>query len=334
MESQQELRIFEGEEHQAGLPNETIFTGPAEKHTKARPSVDIGLAQNYKERQDLPTVDEEPAEDGPEVETEYVKIMLDESLRADQARQRQTARSSLSLSGPESDGGGGKLPRDRVTGRTLSEHGRSCLRCTDKGLRCTFNFVGKDDEAQCAACRRSGTQYCVRFRLPRGDKENRRRRTTTTALFRGQPWKNPNLVAGTADGGGVPELGSEELERLLREFYDGPSGYVLGDYVVERDVRNFALPPFNGADLPPWYRPDDYETMDWRDVLPVWKNRSLRPRRVEGEVDEARESRKRRLVAARNRALWPAVGLDYEEKEEGGWGDGGDDADDAHADAE
>ncbi|KAI1202623.1 hypothetical protein F5X97DRAFT_344784 [Nemania serpens] len=305
MESQQELCTSNGEGNQAGLPSEQIFTRPAKNHKKARPSVDTDLAQEYRERQDLPTVGREHAEAGPQEEAEYVKIMLDESVRAD--RDRQTAQPSVSgLSDEVSDDG--KPPRDRVTGRTLSQFGRSCLRCTEKGLRCTYNFFGKEDETQCAACRRSKTPYCIRFKLPRGN-EGR------SFFFRGTPWKNPNFIAGTAaSGGAAPEIPKQELEDILREFYIGPSGYVLGDYLADGDVRNFALPPFNGADRPLGDRPVNYEMVNWKHVLPVWKNRSLRPWWMEGEMDEEHENKQKRLAAARDRYLWP-MRMDEEEQE-------------------
>ncbi|KAI1168116.1 hypothetical protein F5B18DRAFT_600373 [Nemania serpens] len=302
MESQQELCSSSDEGNQTGSPNENIFSGPAENHMKPRPSVDIGLAQGYREKQNLPTVGQEPSEDVPQAETGYVKIMLDESLRS--YRDRLTVTSSL-LSGPETDDG--KPSRCKVTGRVLSEHARSCLRCTEKGLRCTFNFIGKEDETQCAACRRNKTQYCIRFQLPR---ENRKRKP-----FQGLPWKNPNFTAGTPAGSGAPEIPSEELEAILHEFYIGPSGQVMGDYLMESDAQNFALPPFNGADLPPEQRPDDYETMNWRDVLPDWRNRSLRPRPIEGEEAEEHENRKKRLALARERSIRP-VRIDEEDEEE------------------
>ncbi|KAI1429256.1 hypothetical protein F5Y12DRAFT_797525 [Xylaria sp. FL1777] len=274
------------------------YSKPLEKHRRARPSVDIQLAQNYKERQDLPPVkhgiDPElqggPEEKDPSGDLEYVKIVLDERLKID----LQTTQSRPDERGAEVEDGG--PPRDYVTGRMLSEHGRSCLRCTQKELRCTLNFVGKENEAQCAACRRSKAPHCVRFH-PLG--ENSR-----GVPFYGPPWKNPNFVAGGPADRAATRLPSEQLEDILREFYEGRPSYVLGEYRAGSDVRSYVLPPFNGVDLPPADRPENYEEMDWRDVLPDWKNRSLRHAAGDSAAAE-REKQKKRLAIAREMSLLP-----------------------------
>ncbi|KAI0419923.1 hypothetical protein F5X98DRAFT_372151 [Xylaria grammica] len=262
------------------------------KHTKAPPPVDVELAQSYRDQQDLPPIKQDIID--PELhvgealgsDVEYVEILLDKGLKAP---------SWLYEHGIEAEGSG--PPRDYITGRIISDHGRTCLRCTEKGLRCTLNFVGKEAEPQCAACRRSKEQYCVRFQSLGGN--NR------VIPFNGPPWKNPNFVAGSAEDSTAVRLPREQLENILHEFYDGNSGYVLGNYVAKRDVRNYALPPFNGVDLSPVDRPENYRNLDWKDILPDWKNQSLRPRQKEGEMENEREKEKKRLAMARDRSLLP-----------------------------
>ncbi|KAI1117926.1 hypothetical protein F5Y14DRAFT_290549 [Nemania sp. NC0429] len=318
MESRQELRASDGEGNRAGAPDENNFTRHAaaaaaaaeNKHAKARPTfVDVGRAQDYRASQDLPSVNCAPIEsesDSQSSETGYIPVMLDDD---DIAADRGGWRSARATLRAKKRGDEFRF-RDRVTGRMLARYGRSCLRCTEQGLRCTLNFAGAEREAQCAACRRSGARYCVRF-------DSRR----AAIPFRGPEWENPNFVAGTS-GRGVPELEREELRRILREFHDGPPRYVLGVHVTTGDAHRFALPPFNGAEKPPGERPEGYESMDWRDVLPVWRNRSLRPRRPDWENHRERESREGR-VAFRRRER----GDEGEGEGEGGmmmdWGLGG-----------
>ncbi|KAI3343466.1 hypothetical protein F4824DRAFT_507272 [Ustulina deusta] len=294
-----ELRDLNGERD--STPADENYSENLEKHRKARPSVDIKLAQNYRERQDLPPVGQgaDPEhrrgpEDIPSPDLEYAEIVLDERLKIDLQTTTRSRRAE-----EETKAEDGWQPRDYVTGRMLSEHGRSCLRCTEKELRCTLNFVGKETEPQCAACRRSKAAYCVRFH-PLG--ENSR-----GIPFHGPLWKNPNFVAGGPADGTAVRLPGEQLEDILREFYDERPGYVMGNYVAAGDVRNYALPPFNGADLSPADRPGDYETMDWKDVLPDWKNRSLsRPHQTEEKNGwDEREKRKKRLAIARELSLLP-----------------------------
>ncbi|KAI0439306.1 hypothetical protein F4803DRAFT_568666 [Xylaria telfairii] len=273
------------------IPTDKNVSKLAAENIKPRPSVDVNLAQKYKEKQDLPPIaqgDSRPkggSGNAPSPNVEHIQTLLHESLKIEnQSSQDQE---------PED-----VPPRDHVTGRMLSEFGRSCLRCTEKDLRCTFHFVGKESERQCVACRRSLVPYCVRFQPP---KEGKR-----LIPFNGPPWRNPNFVAGTAGNGKTADLSRRELGNLLREFYHGESTYVLGNYVTENDVCNYVLPPFNGVDLPLSDRPDGYETMDWKDVLPDWRNRSLRPQQGEGDEEDECEKEKKRLAVARQRSLLPA----------------------------
>ncbi|KAI0542312.1 hypothetical protein GGR58DRAFT_453486 [Xylaria digitata] len=273
-------------------PTDENVSKTSKKHKKWRPSIDVQLAQNYKHQQDLPPVKngadpELPVDEVPSPVSEYVEILLDESLREEVEETRP--------------------PRDYVTGRMISNHGRSCLRCVEKGLRCTLNFVGKEAEPQCAACQRSKAPYCVRFQSLGGNGRG--------IPFNGPPWKNPNFVAGTPENSTAAHLPREQLEDILHEFYDGKQGYVLGNYVADRDVQNFALPSFNGVDLSLADRPENYETMDWRDVLPDWKNRSLRPRRADGMLEDEREKWKRKLAVARERSLLPSNPMEPEAEE-------------------
>ncbi|TGJ81089.1 hypothetical protein E0Z10_g7680 [Xylaria hypoxylon] len=284
MASPEELQDLRGQRNSTSV-DESI-SKISGKHAKSRPSVDVQIAQNYRSRQDLPPIKhcidpELHIGEVPSPDVEYVEILPDESLRIDPYEQVIEVEDSAP-------------PRDYVTGRILSGHGR-CLRCMEKGLRCTLNFISKEIESQCAACRRSKVRYCVRFQSLG---ENSR-----GIPFNGPLWKNPNFVAGTMKDSTAAHLPREELEDILREFYDGNAGYVLGNYVAERDVRNYALPPFNGVDLSRANRPNNYETMDWKEVLPDWKNRSLRPRRTEGGMEGEREKLKKKLATARDRSL-------------------------------
>ncbi|KAI3336425.1 hypothetical protein HD806DRAFT_542337 [Xylariaceae sp. AK1471] len=306
MVSQQELQAVYSERRSVSV----VEDAPKrfEKHRKGRPSVDVGLAQNYKERQDLPPVAQgvDPELQGAHEETsnrtepEYVEILLHEEIKADQ----RTAQWQLDKR--ETKVREDEPPRDYVTGRILSEQGRSCLRCIEKGLRCTLNFVGKETEPRCAACRRSKAKHCVRFQPLGGGGRG--------IPFKGPPWKNPNFVAHTEDGAAAG-LSREELEDILREHYLERKGcYVLGNYITEDDVHNYALPPFNGVDVPLADRPENYKTMDWKDVLPVMQNQSLRPRQAEGKGGkDGREAQKKKLAVARNQLLWPASPTDKEE---------------------
>lgn len=197
------------------------------KHRKTRPSVNVGLAQGYKGSQSLPTaeqgvspeVEESHAEDASDSQSEIIRIGLDASLVNLSRRTRR-----LWLGEDNVYLRAARPSRDRTTGQNQARYDRSCLRCVEKGLRCTFNFVGKEHESQCAACRRSQVEYCVRF-YPPADNDG--------SYWDDVPWKNPNFVAGTAKNNGKrsPQLPREELEEMIREFYFGRPGYVAGDYV-------------------------------------------------------------------------------------------------------
>ncbi|KAI8634621.1 hypothetical protein F5Y19DRAFT_485630 [Xylariaceae sp. FL1651] len=254
----------------------------ARNNKRTRPSVDIELAQGYKERQDLPPVEQGLDPDIQESDGDISPMgkeddrFLNEIVEAKQStvRSKQNEQVNEGIeNGPS---------RDYVTGRVLSEDGQSCLNCTRKELRCTLNYAGKEVEPQCAACRRSKTQYCVRLR-PLLD-------SGRDTPYSGPPWKNPNFVAGVANSGrkgGLADLSREEMEDILREHYLGRERYVLGNYIAEGKTRNFVLPPFNGVDLDE--RPEDWQKIGWRDVLPIRLNRSLRPRGVEGEDGDGEE---------------------------------------------
>ncbi|KAI0816307.1 hypothetical protein GGR55DRAFT_697194 [Xylaria sp. FL0064] len=294
--------VFEGEpqaldtQRATDSASESSYENPINSSKRARLSVDIQLAQNYREEEDLPLIRQgvdpelqgDPEGDDSE-DTEYVQTGLDERLMIESDLQPtsshqddQKKKSKYSY-----------LDRDRVTGRMLSETGGSCLRCKEKGLRCTLTFFGKESEVQCVACRRSKAPYCVRYHPlgPNGE----------GIPFFGPRWKNPNFIAGRNTDDRPAELPSAELEEILREFCEGRSSYVQGHYMTASDARNFVLPPFNGSDLRPNDRPTNYETMDWRDVLPVWGNTSLCPT----QVDEKRDIRKKKLEIARELSLLP-----------------------------
>ncbi|KAI0145999.1 hypothetical protein F4776DRAFT_387239 [Hypoxylon sp. NC0597] len=154
--------------------------------------------------------------------------------------------------------------RDHVTGRILAEDGGSCIRCIEKGLRCTLNFFGLEGEEKCAACRRSNTKYCIRqFGIDR------------RIRFIGDPWKDPNYFTI----GDQPS--PEEMEEILQEHHLGKQMYVDGMYLYEADMKRMALPPYNGSDLPIGDRSENWRTASWKNVLPIWKNRSRHPRPVQ-----------------------------------------------------
>ncbi|RYP79209.1 hypothetical protein DL771_000187 [Monosporascus sp. 5C6A] len=104
-------------------------------------------------------------------------------------------------------------PRDLTTGRVLAENSRSCLRCAEKGLKCTLLFAGKEGDVQCAACRRAGADRCVRQALE-------------------------DLHPG-ADQSGWRAVVDEHHARITT--------HVNGELVEARDKLHMALPPFNGV---------------------------------------------------------------------------------------
>ncbi|KAI1281337.1 hypothetical protein F5Y07DRAFT_412383 [Xylaria sp. FL0933] len=294
--------VFEGEPqaldiHRArNSASESSYKTSKFSSKRARLSLDIQLAQNYREEEDLPLIRqrldlelEEDHEGEDSEDTEYVQTVLDERLvikpdlqPASSHQHDQKKKSNY-----------GRVVRDRVTGRMLSETGGSCLRCKEKLLRCTLTFVGKESEVQCAACRRSKALYCVRYHPLGSNGEG--------IPFFGPRWKNPNFIVGRNTDNTPAKLPSAELEEILREFCEGGSRYVQGQLIAANDVRKFALPPFNGSDLRPTDRPANCETMDWRDVLPVWRNTSLCPRKV----DDERNIRKKQLEIARELSFLP-----------------------------
>ncbi|KAI0105440.1 hypothetical protein GGR51DRAFT_560286 [Nemania sp. FL0031] len=243
----------------------------AGKHTKGQLSVDTNLAQNYAGHERLPRL-KETSGNSERPESEWVEVILDEELPE--------------IPEPE------EYVRDKVTGRPLAYQGRTCLRCVEKDLRCTLTFVGKELEIQCAACRRSKAPLCVRFRPAASSSKD--------MTFNGPVWKNPYFVAGEPDGRMAPR---DSVETALREFYDGRSKYVMGKYVSHWEAGDWGLPPFNGSDLPPGERPEKYEDLTWRDVLPYWRNESLRPRRT-ARIDYGEDTGKK-LALAREKAKLP-----------------------------
>ncbi|KAI1353082.1 hypothetical protein F5Y01DRAFT_277733 [Xylaria sp. FL0043] len=294
--------VFEGEPQALDIHRarnsalESSYESSKNSSKRARLSLDIQLAQNYREEEDLPLIRQRlypELEEDPEGEdsedTEYVQTVLDERLVIEPDIQPTNSQQD----NQKKKSNYGRVVRDRVTGRMLSETGRSCLRCKEKGLRCTLTFIGKESEAQCAACRRSKAPYCVRYHPLGSDGEG--------IPFFGPRWKNPNFIAGRNTDNTPAKLPSAELEEILREFCEGRSRYVQGQYIAANDVRNFVLPPFNGSDLRPDDRPANYETMNWRDVLPVWGNTSLCPRKV----DDERHLRKKKLEIARELSFLP-----------------------------
>ncbi|KAI1430856.1 hypothetical protein GGR50DRAFT_146062 [Xylaria sp. CBS 124048] len=130
-------------------------------------------------------------------------------------------------------------PRDLTTGRMLSEWGRACLRCLDKSLICTLTFAETERERQCAACRRSKLPYCVRIQTRGPDGR------AVIPYVRGPPWGNPNFIAGTMNDR-TPQLSRDEIAKILREYYEGTSAYVLGTYVSQVEAENFVFPTYQG----------------------------------------------------------------------------------------
>ncbi|KAI1777781.1 hypothetical protein F4818DRAFT_456831 [Hypoxylon cercidicola] len=153
--------------------------------------------------------------------------------------------------------------RDLVTGRKLVDDGGSCLRCIEKGLKCTLNFVGVSGVTQCAACKRSNVPHCIR-----------QRPLERRLLFLGPPWKSPNYFTA-----GEP-LSRQEMEEVLKEHFQGREMYSRGMYLPGGGEKKLALPPFNGSDRPIGYRLQNWKTMDWTRVLPIAKNRSYHPRPI------------------------------------------------------
>ncbi|KAI1393568.1 uncharacterized protein F4822DRAFT_16952 [Hypoxylon trugodes] len=163
-------------------------------------------------------------------------------------------------------------PRDSLTGRTLADDGGCCLRCTEKGLRCTLMFLGIGGEDKCSACRRNKAKYCFRLQAP-----------SRRIGWRGPPWKNPNFFTI----GEQPTR--EEMEQILRDHYLGEETWRHGMYINEAERNSLALPPYNGTDRPLDERPENWKSVNWQHVLPTWENRSLKPRPFntgEGEFDD------------------------------------------------
>ncbi|KAI1501238.1 hypothetical protein F5X99DRAFT_409208 [Biscogniauxia marginata] len=240
-----------GRPHEAHIEDKSSGTA---KHRKAKPSIDIKLAQGFKEKERLPII--EKGQDPATEETDATAPAgTEDSVKQDNGE-------TMTLWSREDKEEKKKLKRDLITGRLLSKNGQSCLRCAEKGLRCTLHFYGFDTETRCAACRRSGTEHCVRplkiqDRVP----------------YSGPPWKDPNFVTGEAK-----PLPQAQMEKILREHFEGPQSYLQGHYVHAGEQRRMVLPPFNHSGLPWEQRPEGWEKLDWRKILPTHMNRSLTPR--------------------------------------------------------
>ncbi|RYP50510.1 hypothetical protein DL768_004015 [Monosporascus sp. mg162] len=166
------------------------------------------------------------------------KLLTAATTRNDQQRESKQKAPKDSGGGQDEEDG---PPRDLTTGRVLAENSRSCLRCAEKGLKCTLLFAGKEGDVQCAACRRAGRDRCVRQALE-------------------------DLHPGADQSG---------WRAVIDEHHARTTTYVNGELVEARNKLNMALPPFSGADLPPEERPQRWQTLGWRDVLPLGRNRSL-----------------------------------------------------------
>ncbi|OTA66589.1 hypothetical protein K449DRAFT_462596 [Hypoxylon sp. EC38] len=185
-------------------------------------------------------------------------------VREIKERVQDSPKTSNSKSVVKAEAKGEERLRDHITGRILAEDGGSCLRCTEKGLRCTLNFFGLEGEAKCAACRRSNSKYCIRqFGIER------------RIPFIGDPWKDPNYFTV----GDQPS--PEEMEEILQEHHLGKQKFVDGMYLYETEIKKMAIPPYNGSNLPIEERSENWKRANWKSVLPIWKNRSRHPRPVQ-----------------------------------------------------
>ncbi|KAI1085803.1 hypothetical protein F5B20DRAFT_575306 [Whalleya microplaca] len=248
-------QVFKGDEASQIAQSQSVTGGADRSHRsrKANLSVDIGKAQNFRDIEGLPTVDQghDPKQQSAETPS------TDPPKKADQLQDPSGAVPNDEGKEKEKD-----LPRDSITGRRLAENGVSCLHCVEKGVRCTLKFYGQEDQPKCVACKRSNSRYCLRLR------------SVKLQEFSGPPWNNPNFIS-VGDN-----LSAKEMEELLKEHYLGPQTYTNGNYVYEADRKNMALPPFNGSDLPLGERPENWENLDWKDQLPIFRNQSLYPRSI------------------------------------------------------
>ncbi|KAI1811135.1 hypothetical protein GGS20DRAFT_130109 [Poronia punctata] len=235
------------------------------KDMKGLPSIDVELAQHYKAREDLPPIEqgvdpETETTDGMDnIETELVQLILDDgTTESSKPRSSLPPTKSPAVNTKE-------VARPRRVIRCTEDVGRSCLRCREKGLRCTLNYIGKESEPQCAACRRSRAEYCVSIRP-----KNERRRV---GPFFGPPWLNPDFVGSTAKG--VAALPHQQLQEIIRQHYAGEPGYVMGHYLCASDVQSFALPSYSGAGFSELDRADNSWNVTWKDILPTRLHRTL-----------------------------------------------------------
>ncbi|KAI5928412.1 hypothetical protein F4810DRAFT_717027 [Camillea tinctor] len=283
----------------AGLSLESpVGDGPSvkAKHKKDKPSIDVALAQKLVRYEKLPIV-----ERGEDPEAQVVADNVNDRINdwvtaaaaaARSARPKTGAKVSTLEAWKESRrwnapwADAEKPQRDKLTGRILAENGKTCLRCTRVGLRCTLNFFGMDREERCAACRRSGAEHCVR---PRGFADDE-------LPYRGGgggglPSHDLPYVTGAR-----PPLSRAQMEEVLREQLAEDESLLQGFYVSASERARMALPRATARDKEPpeedegWGEPATH----WRKVLPTHMNRSLVPRdkppRTATPVDAETES--------------------------------------------
>lgn len=141
--------------------------------------------------------------------------------------------------------------KDIVTGRVLSDAGRSCLRCVDKGLRCTLLYAGQEGAVQCAACRRSGAHPCVRQVLADVRQLERIRRRIEREMINRHNNNGSSKKSSEADDAYRVEDSSFDVgaalarwQAVLDEHYAEATTYVGGVLVQAQEARAMALPSF------------------------------------------------------------------------------------------
>ena len=228
-------------------------SAPPSQSRKKGPFIDISLAQESKDYEDLPSIVQGPSPG------ERSPFDTREFASDDDAITTTTTTSSEYLSAPSVTEGfrsntppaGGELkPRnkdkDPVTGRRLSKAPRVCLRCLSKNLRCTLEFHGKENEPRCAACRRAGANHCIRQAVEEVAELTGGEQRSRFAAPKPRPPRNRNdaLQLLPADDAAV---GWGEV--LDDYYYTERLVYVNGHPVELRDVNGMALPSFRDAAL-------------------------------------------------------------------------------------
>ncbi|KAI2642858.1 hypothetical protein GGS21DRAFT_499947 [Xylaria nigripes] len=246
---------------------------------KPQPAGATGSVQKSGERQNHPAA--KPGQKGNDEKTSQTSSKRVEKGKDDSSQQSKKTSQQTSQE-ENSEAGKDEPPRHYVTGQMLSKHGRTCLRCWEKGLICTLAVVDKEAEQQCAACRRSKTQYCVRFK-PMGEKGE-------VLPYDGSPWCNPNFVSEPAEGK-QDNISVAGLREIILEAQQGPSRYVMGNYVTESDTYNFALPSFKDDHLVQalGIRADDCDVLGWKAVLPLGRRRVWKDGRRPATKKEEKE---------------------------------------------